>query len=324
VALTPHGLARRGNPTGSRSFVGVAIALAVSSAILWSLHRQFGNTTVAAVRNAVLGQSPTHLVITALLTVVSFACLASYDFFAVRAVAPGRVPSGIALAAGSISTSISNTLGFHALTATLARLRIYRGCGLTVAEIIRIMSLSWLALGLGFLTMLGTSELLRAALDHEVGIALFIGIAIAASLALFISWLARGQRRIAFLGFKQLLPTAGLAAIQMGIGAIESAAAIGALYVLLPPDLAPSFSVFSIWCISAVALGVVSHAPGGIGVFEASVTALLAGKGRADLLAALLMYRLIYNLAPFLISVTCLALLRRTKGESPSSRRDSA
>ncbi len=53
-------------------------------------------------------------------------------------------------------------------------------------------------------------------------------------------------------------------------------------------------------------LGVVSHAPGGIGVFEASMTAILAGRGRPDLLAALLLFRLLYNLLPFALAVLVL------------------
>ena len=105
----------------------------------------------------------------------------------------------------------------------------------------------------------------------------------------------------------------------MGIGAVESAAAIGALYVLLPVDLTPPFSVFAVGCIAAVAMGVVAHAPGGIGVFEASVTALLGGAGRADLLAALLLYRAIYNLIPFALSAVALALIGSQRGKSLSS-----
>jgi phosphatidylglycerol lysyltransferase len=78
------------------------------------------------------------------------------------------------------------------------------------------------------------------------------------------------------------------------------------LYVLLPADLAPPFDVFAVGCIAAVILGVVSHAPGGIGVFEASMTAILAGRGRPDLLAALLLFRLLYNLLPFALAVLVL------------------
>ncbi len=57
-----------------------------------------------------------------------------------------------------------------------------------------------------------------------------------------------------------------------------STAASGALYVLLPVDLAPSFPVFAVGYISAVALG-------------------------------LLPYRLVYNILPFAVSAVTLVLL---------------
>jgi phosphatidylglycerol lysyltransferase len=102
-----------------------------------------------------------------------------------------------------------------------------------------------------------------------------------------------------------------------GDRAVESAAAVGALYVLLPADLAPPFVVFAVGCIGAVALGLLAHAPGGVGVFEAAVTALLSGAGRADLLAALLLYRALYNLLPFMLAVGALAAIRLSRRTDP-------
>lgn len=133
---------------------------------------------------------------------------------------------------------------------------------------------------------------------------------------LFLFWLTRGPGELRLFGFTQPLPPAKMALLQMGLGAVEGATAVGALYVLLPSDLAPSFPLFAVGYIMAVALGLLAHVPGGLGVFEASITALLFGAGRADLLAALLLYRLIYNILPFAISVVALALLHATPRRS--------
>lgn len=172
------------------------------------------------------------------------------------------------------------------------------------------MSLSWLALGLGFLTMLAVVELLHSvAASHNASGSLYIGLGIGAGLVVFIAWLSGGTRQLKLFGFSQPLPSARAALLQLGIGTVESAAAIGALYVLLPTDLAPPFSAFAVGRIVAVAAGVVAHVPGGIGIFEASITAMLSGAGRVDLLAALLVYRAVYNILPFLLSVAALVLL---------------
>jgi len=99
-----------------------------------------------------------------------------------------------------------------------------------------------------------------------------------------------------------------MALMLMGLGAVASGTALGALYVLLPSDLAPPFDVFAVGCIAAVILGVVSHAPGGLGVFEASMIAILSARGRSDLMAALLLFRLSYNLLPFSLAMLALGL----------------
>ena len=114
------------------------------------------------------------------------------------------------------------------------------------------------------------------------------------------------------------MPTVSMALMLMLLGAVESGTALGAIYVLLPTDLAPPFDVFAVGCIAAVILGVVSHAPGGVGVFEASMIAILAARGRSDLMAALLLLRLSYNLLPFSLAVLILGL--RTGCKSLAAR----
>lgn len=286
--------------------LGLVFALWVA---VWALHGQFGETAFASVVAAARAQPVPHLSAALGLTVLSFLCLALYDVVGARVVAPLRVPAGAALLAGATGNALSNTLGFHALTGSLVRASIYRRYGLGKAEVARIVSLAWLGLGLGFVTMIAAAELLRSTSGERPLDSLLVGSAIFAGLLVLLAWLAGGRRQLSVFGFEQPLPSARMTILQMCIGTVESAAATGALYVLLPPDLAPPFSVFAVGCIAAVALGVVTHAPGGVGVFEASLTAMLGGAGRADLLAALLIYRAIYNLLPFCVSVLTLALL---------------
>jgi uncharacterized membrane protein YbhN (UPF0104 family) len=79
-------------------------------------------------------------------------------------------------------------------------------------------------------------------------------------------------------------------------------AAIGALYVLLPPGSAPPFIDFLPIYVGAVLVGLVSHVPGGLGVFEVIVLASFPVHARAQVLAAMLCYRLTYSLVPFTVA----------------------
>jgi uncharacterized membrane protein YbhN (UPF0104 family) len=286
----------------------------------WVLHRQFGQTSSAELSAAMAAQPVLHAWAALLLTATSFAALALYDVFGVAAVAPRRVPTHIALLAGGTANAIANTLGFHAITGSAVRARVYARHGLSAADIVRVASLSWLALGLGFLTMLALAEFVQwRASSFAAPTTLCVGIGISAGLLVFIAWLGGAPRRLTLFGFSQPLPSAGAAAIQLVVGAVESAAAIGALYVLLPADLAPPFGAFAVGYIVAITAGTVAHVPGGIGVFEAGITAMLSGAGRADLLAALLLYRLLYNILPFLLSIGL--LLWHSQGKAPRSIR---
>jgi len=284
---------------------GVVIALVLAAG---ALDFVFRDLSLAELQAAVLRQSPLRLAACLALTAASFACLALYDLVSVHVAAPGRVRSGLALLSGATSAAIANTLGFHAVSGSAVRAHLYLPAGLTGTEVARVVSMSWLSLVAGNMTMLAGAELWQAATGADPAWHAALGAGLEGLLLLWLAWLARGPGEIAFGRFRLPMPPASLALMLMALGAVESGTAIGALYVLLPADLAPPFDVFAVGCIAAVILGVVSHAPGGLGVFEASMTAILAGRGRPDLLAALLLFRLLYNLLPFGLAVLVLGL----------------
>jgi uncharacterized membrane protein YbhN (UPF0104 family) len=116
-------------------------------------------------------------------------------------------------------------------------------------------------------------------------------------------WQGSWDRKAHHGGERELrFPSGAMALGQMALGAAEMAAAIGALYVLMPASQTGSFGEFSMLYIGAVLLGIASHAPGGVGVFEATMLALSSGRNRAAILAALLLYRALYNFAPFVMA----------------------
>lgn len=291
--------------SGARCFAAVGLAVAL---VVGAVAYMLDGVPLAHVGAALLHQ-PGHAVAASLaLTAISFAGLAAYDLLGTRVVAPRRVPAGLALLAGASASAIANTLGFHAVTGSAVRAHLYLPAGLSGAEIARVASLTWLSLGAGNAAMLAAAELSQAAAEGHAGVHLAVGAGICAALASFIGWLASGARELRIGRIRLPMPSARLALVQTALGAIESGTAVGALYVLLPADLAPPFALFAVGCIASVAAGVVGHTPGGIGIFETSLTALLGGRGRADLLAALLVYRAIYNLLPFALAASALGV----------------
>jgi uncharacterized membrane protein YbhN (UPF0104 family) len=229
-----------------------------------------------------------------LLTAASFSALGGYDILATRTLFPGRVHARLACLAGAAGNAISNTLGFHAVTGSLVRYHLYRQAGLKVKEVAALVAFTWSALGLGFVTVFALALLAR----HSSLFESFAGASLLVALMALLVWLGRRGRQFSVARLSLALPSSRIAALQLAIGAVEMSAAIGALYILMPA-MSGSFAGFAAAYIAAVLLGIVSHAPGGLGVFEAAMLSFTSGQDEAGILAALLLYRLIYNLLPF-------------------------
>ncbi len=239
-------------------------------------------------------------------TAVSLAMLAMFDVLAARAVVGARVSARLAAFAGAVTQAISSTLGFHALTGTALRYRIYASAGLGGGDTARIVGVAGLGVGLGFVVVLSGALCWQPAITHGWG--RLPGIVLAVLLAALLAWLGRRPRTLRVWRWTLPFPGAGVAATQMLIGGVEMLAAISALYVLLPERSAPPFVDFLPIYVGAVVAGIISHAPGGLGVFEAIMLAAFPAPARADLLAAMLCYRLTYSALPFVLASAALGV----------------
>ncbi len=117
-------------------------------------------------------------------------------------------------------------------------------------------------------------------------------------------------------------PGAMLVLIQVLLTAIDVLAAAATLWVLLPSVGISFFAFAAIYCV-ALALGVLSHIPGGLGVFEVAILYAVGSSAPVDAVAAALVtYRGIYFLLPLLLSTLLLTNfeLRRSLGTATGQR----
>jgi uncharacterized membrane protein YbhN (UPF0104 family) len=291
--------------------------LAIVGAAVWILHRYLSQIAWRDVM-AAWSQLPGHrIAYSVAATAVSFAMLAMFDVLAARTVVRDRVSIGLAAFAGAVTQGISNTLGFHAITGTALRYRIYATAGVGAGDIARIVGLAGLGVGLGFAVVITGALCWQPAITHGWG--RLPGIVLCVLLAALLVWLARRPRTFKLGRWTLAFPSAGIAATQMLIGGVEMLAAITALYVLLPASVAPPFVDFLPIYVGAVLAGIVSHSPGGLGVFETIMLAAFPAEARADLLVAMVCYRVIYSLLPFVLASAALAvfeLLQRRRRRS--------
>ena len=111
------------------------------------------------------------------------------------------------------------------------------------------------------------------------------------------------RRPIRLYKYEFYLPDLRETLLQIGIGVVDLAFAGLALYLLLPDagavDLLTWLTIYAV----AMVAGALSHAPGGLGVFELVVVALLPESPRAGVLAALVLFRVIYTYIPFALGL---------------------
>ncbi len=297
---------------------GQFLSLLILGVAAYSLIHIAMGVSAGDLARALRAASLRKLALCGLLTALSFASLGAYDVLALLAAAQRRVSPGRAWFCGALANAIANTVGFHAVTATAVRYRLLRRSGLDGTQAALITAYSWSTLFFGFTSVLAIALLASPAAGIGQSAS---GIVLIAALLLLARWLGPGKAIMA-AGREFSLPSGTTALKQMALGTVEMASAIGALYVLMPEGQIGSFAHFSILYIGAVLLGIVSHAPGGIGVFEATMLTLSSGQDRAAILAALLLYRLVYNLGPFALAVLALGtdeILVRISSKADSS-----
>jgi uncharacterized membrane protein YbhN (UPF0104 family) len=265
----------------------------------WLLWRQLQVLRPGELRGALAVLSPTALTASLVCTAVSFACLAGFERLATQWLAPGKVPRGVAWRVGLEAHALANTLGFHALTALALRVRSYRAHGIDAATLAKIVAT------IGGCVATGVVAILLFALAWSAwrtGMGTIVAIVVVALVAAF--FLLR-------LRLRQLpvqSPVLTHFAVLLALGFVEMAAAVGAFAVLLPADALPAGPSLVFLFVGALLLGILSHSPGGLGVFEATILAAAAPPARATVLAALLAYRLLYNLLPCALALLAVGI----------------
>ncbi|SEJ15140.1 phosphatidylglycerol lysyltransferase [Azotobacter beijerinckii] len=288
------------------------LALIACRRLLDTLDPQHLHQALLAVPHSDLG-------LALLATAGGYAALLGYEWSACR-YAGARLPPSSLLLGGFCAFAIGNSVGLSLLTGGGVRYRLYSRHGLSGTEVAKMSLFASLSLGCTLPLLAAGAALLdlpRASAALHVAEAPLAALAAAVLLgyAVLVLLLWRHatpdaqnpqviRARLGRYGLN--LPGARLSALQLLIAIADMLAAAGVLYVLLPET--PPFGSFLLVYLVALAAGVLSHVPGGVGVFEVILLAAFGQSlGTAPLAAALLLYRLIYMVLPLLLA--CLLLL---------------
>jgi phosphatidylglycerol lysyltransferase len=297
---------------------GPLLSLLLLCLALWALHAMATEVTYRQIGAYVHGLPNADIALAILLTGAGFAVMTLYDWFGLASIGR-RLPAKRVGLISFISYAFSNALGMSLLVSGSIRYRFYVQAGLSTGEVARVVLYTTLSFWLGLAALTGVT-LLIVPIPPEVPFS-SLRIPLAIVLVLVpLAWfsaaaLVRRPIRVGRWAFNT--PTPQVAARQILIGALDWGLASGVLYVLMPQEIVGGFGHFLAIFVLAQMAGLISHVPGGLGVFEAVMLAGFGATGNhgleAPILGSLTAFRLVYYLLPLGVA-TVMVIWREIRG----------
>lgn len=305
-----------------RTFVILA-TIAVAALGLTALYRLLHTVRPHEIRAAFGALSPGQIAGALLFTAISYLMLTYYDRFALAVIGRKLTWRTYGLASFT-SYALSHNLGLALLTGGSARYRIYSAAGLGAGEVGSVIALAGFSFWNGIFLLAALAAiasghampfLSHTLSPHWLHLAGLVALMLCLVPPLLVPL---GVKAVDVAGWRTPVPGPAQSAAMTAIAILDMTAASAALFVLLPapdPALYPAFILgYSLAIITAF----ISHVPGGLGVFEAVMIATIPGD-KAQLLAALLVYRAVYYFLPLLFAALLLAWRERNAWSGPAT-----
>ncbi|MCG6925664.1 MAG: bifunctional lysylphosphatidylglycerol flippase/synthetase MprF [Acidobacteria bacterium] len=308
-------------PAWVQRWLAPAVGFTLFVAALLVLRRELHAVGYHELSTAVFSRDASVLALAVLLTALNYLVLTGYDLLALRYV--GRpLPVARVAFASFVAYAIQHNVGFGWVSGASVRYRFYSRWGVTPAELSRIVFFYTTTFWLGLLVLGGLTLLLDPlpAL-HQLPGRQLSGAFGALLLALCLAYAVAAVRRRGALRLGRLelsLPAPTIVAGQFALSLLDWMLAAAVAWVLLPAGR-PAFPLFVGAFLVAQLLSMISHVPGGVGVFETLLVLLLKPVlPAAEVLPALLLFRVVYYLLPLALALVLLV------GDELLQRRDQA
>lgn len=294
-------------PHRLKTAIGVVASLLIAGLATWVLFRTFQRIEPADVLRKMTEVPRAKLLLAAACALGGFLTIALYEGVVVRHVKRSLGTGKPALTA-LIAYPIGHALGQMLLSASALRYRMYTPVGFTAVEVGATVLMCALPYALAFgllvdLALVLTPDRLSVAFGVQarwlfalglVGLAKDIGYAVL---------VACRKAPIRLGGWAVNLPSLRMTALQLVVGLIDIGLISSILYLLLPASADIAFLPFVAIYLASLLAGSLSHVPAGIGVLESMLLLLLPQVPPAELLAAVLLYRVIYEVIPLVVAL---------------------
>lgn len=253
-----------------------------------------------------------------LATFGAYGALSAYDHLALTHL--GRKVGILFITACSMTTyAISHNLGAAAVTGAIVRYRAYSSKGLSGPEVGVLVTFCSVTFFLGTILLTGLVLVFDRDLDARfvdllpVQVSGLLGWGMLALVALYLLGSAMKLRPLMIGKFQVSYPRVSVALRQIAIAPTELIFAAAIIYFAMPDEGNPGFGVVLGVFLASFTLALLSHAPGGLGVLELVFVTALPEMRPEDVLAALLVFRILYFIIPFVIALGLIVAFERAQ-----------
>ncbi|MGE0501646.1 MAG: lysylphosphatidylglycerol synthase domain-containing protein [Rhizobiaceae bacterium] len=301
-----------------RDYFWAAVGLAAVAVAVWLLYHEVRGISLEDVKDS-LGAIPvTGWLLAAAGAIVAYAALAIYDHMALQHI--GKRVSWLFVSLCSFTTyALSHNIGGSVVSGAVIRYRAYGTQGLTGQEVGILVAFCFVTFVLAAALLMGIVFLFEPSVIDRfvdlpgmpVKLSKATGVLILLWIAIYIAGSLLHLRPFRIGGATLEYPRPALVAQQLLIGPVEIMAAAAIVFFALPDAGNPGYFVVLGVFVVAFSLATSTHAPGGLGVFEVAMLTGLSDMDTAGVLAALLVFRLYYYIAPLLIALVIVVVFER-------------
>ena len=300
-----------GNPSDTplwKKLIWPVIGFAAIGVSFWLLANELKDMSWDALMAGFAAITLWHWLMIALCTLACYVNLALYDVIALQHLRR-RVSFPFVVGCSLTTYSLAHTIGASAFTGAVIRYRAYSSRGLSGPEVGVLVTFCSLTFALAVMTVLGCAFLMAPEIEHRLGAFLAPWVVqwlAIGTLVLVLAYLissALGLPDLKIRNFTLSYPRFSIALKQVVIAPIELLFAAAILYFALPETGNPGYLVVMGVFVVGFALALLSHAPGGLGVFELVIITGLPEFEPEVVLAALLVFRLFYFIFPLILGL---------------------
>ena len=300
----------------------IGVAAVIGSG--WLLYRELRGISLADVGTSLAAIPPHRYALAFGSTLLAYAALAWYDRIALLHLRVRHISWTFVSVTSFTTYALSHNIGASVFSGALVRYRAYTSKGLSAPQVAVLVALCSFTFGLGTILLFGLvtviePDLLSRVADRVPEIlanpttARIFGFACLAGVGLYVVGSLMHLRPLTIGKFTLGYPRPHVMMRQLVAAPLELIGAAGIIYFALPEASNPGFLIVLGAFLASFSAALLSHAPGGLGVLELIFVAMMPDVPKADVVAALLVFRLFYLIIPLVGAIMVVLLFERAR-----------